>query len=708
MGRSSVAADSQPGEKEGSEMRSLSHAALLALALALIFPADALAATAGALAPTKAGQPFPTNLYTVRDETQITGLRVDLPKPDCAIHPSDCADIDVLDALDGFNIQPRISIPFSAPIDLSTVSSSTIFLVGPAGHVVGINQAVWEPLTNTLHAESDEQLAQDTTYLLVVTRGVRGADGMPLEATDFHHDLNFGQTKDVDTKAYRQKLLEALPMAMAGGATPNEIAAASLFTTQSIDAISRQIRSQLRAGSASFALGAAGERTVFPLSSIAGIQLRRQNGTTTFATSFLPTPALAISPGSIGAVAFGSYASASYENAAQVIPATGTKNGTPVPQSTKQIQFTLFLPAGPTPAGGWPTAIFGHGFGDSKDGAPWAVASSLAHAGVASIAINVVGHGGGVLGTYTVLRTAGAPVTLPSGGRGIDQNGDGTIDSTEGVNAVGAQSLIGSRDGLRQTTIDLMQLVKVVQGGVDVDGDGSHDLSGSRIYYAGQSFGGIYGVQLLGLEPDIHAGVLNVPGGSIIEIARLSPSFRPLVGISLIRRTPSLYNAVPNASFTSFVENIPLRNLPLLVDTVPGASAIQALIDNTEWAQQAANPAAYAPFITRPVIIQFARGDKTVPNPTATAILRAGQLASRATIFRNDLAFAANPAVGKNPHTFLTNITTDASRPYALAAQQQIATFFASDGAITIDPDGPGPFFETPTSILPEDLAFIP
>src|SRR5512132_1007375 len=156
-------------------MRSFSRAALLALGLALVFPADALAATAGTLAPTSAGQPFPTNLYTVRDDTQITGLRVDLPKPDCAIRPSDCADIDVLDTLDGFNIQPRISIPFSAPIDLSTVSSSTVFLVGPAGHVVGINQVEWEPLANTLHFESDEQLAPATTYLLVVTRGVHDA-----------------------------------------------------------------------------------------------------------------------------------------------------------------------------------------------------------------------------------------------------------------------------------------------------------------------------------------------------------------------------------------------------------------------------------------------------------------------------------------------------------------------------------------------------
>ena len=105
-----------------------------------------------------------------------------------------------------------------------------------------------------------------------------------------------------------------------------------------------------------------------------------------------------------------------------------------------------------------------------------------------------------------MLRTAGAPVTLSSGGRGIDQDGNGTIDSTEGVSAVGAQSLIGTRDGLRQTTIDLMQLVRVLEGGVDVDGGGAPDLDGSRIDDAGQSFGGIYGIQLLGLEPDIRAG----------------------------------------------------------------------------------------------------------------------------------------------------------------------------------------------------------
>jgi hypothetical protein len=677
-------------------MRTLLRAVALA-AIVLAFPATALAKT-------HALQPFPTNLDTVPDATQLTGLRVDLPKPDRASFPSDCADVAVLDTLDGFNIQPRITIPFSAAIDPTTVSSKTVFLIGPGHHVVGINQAVWEPLTNTLHVESDQQLAEDTTYLLVVTRDVRDTKGRPL------NKLNFGvrngedgdQNEQGDDNGAAHTYRDALRAALAAeGIDRDDVAAASLFTTQSITAISTKIRSQLHATPVSFVND--GTRDVFALPTVAGIDWNQQTKTTgALNTVHLATPALV----GVGTIAFGTFNSPDYENSDEVIPAVGTLTGTPAVQSVNNLQFTLFLPAGPPPAGGWPVAVFGHGFTDSKNGAPFAVAGTFARNGIATIAINVVGHGFGAGSTYTVVRGGGAaPVTLPAGGRGFDQNGNGTIDSTEGVSAVGAQSLIGNRDGLRQTVIDIMQLVKNLKAGIDVDGNGTPDLSTSRIYYSGQSFGGIYGTQLLGLEPDIGAGVPNVAGGSISEVARLGV-FRPLVGIALATRTPSLYNAVPNASFTNFNENVPLRDLPLVVDTVPGAEAIANLLDNTEWAQQAGNPAAYAPHITRPVIFQFARGDQTVPNPTTSAILRACGCADRATLFRNDLA---QPAFGttKNPHTFLTNIVGPGA-PFAFAAQQQIATFFTSDGLVTIDPDGAGPFFETPTSIVPEDLAFIP
>jgi hypothetical protein len=673
-------------------MTSFIRLAVATAAATFVLPGSALAATS-------VGPLFPTNLDTAPDATQVTGLHVQLPQPNCTTNPSDCADVAELDELDGFNIQPRLTIPFSGPIDLSTVSSSTIFLVGPDGSRVGISQVVWEPATNTLYAESDQQLAQDTTYLLVVTRGVHDADGAPLGGSPFLRDTNFGQTKDPASKAYRKQLLDSL--ALAG---PVDVAGASLFTTQSITALGEKIRSQLTGSSVDFNLGTHGERTVFSAATTPVITVAHQTGTATFVPSPLPVfaPSSPLFTG-IGTVAFGTYDSPDYETAQAVIPAYGTKTGVPVVQSVNHVQFTLWEPSGTPPAGGWPTVIFGHGFTDSKDGAPVLVASAFAQAHMATIAINVVGHGGFPGGLYTATTTSGI-VTLPDGGRGVDQNGNGVYDqqNTEGVGAVGAANeLVSNRDGLRQTTIDLMQLVKVLQQG-SIAG-----LSTSRIYYAGQSFGGIYGVQLLGLDPDIRAGVPNVPGGSISEIARLSPSFRALVGIALLTHAPSLYNASP-VTFTNFDENMPLRNLQPVTAT-PDQVAIQQFLDWTIWDEQTGNPAAYAPDLTQPVIIQFARGDETVPNPTTSAILRAGNLASRATLFRNDLAFAHVPGYTvKNPHTFLTNVFDPVQAQFAIEAQTQMAIFLASDGHTVIDPDGAGPYFETPTSIVPEDLAYLP
>ena len=142
---------------------------------------------------------------------------------------------------------------------------------------------------------------------------------------------------------------------------------------------------------------------------------------------------------------------------------------------------------------------------------------------------------------------------------------------------------------------------------------------------------------------------------------------------------------------------------------------------------QAGNPVAYAPHIRKDpldgvpakfVIIQFAKGDQTVPNPTTTAILRSGDLADRATYFRSDLAVAFNAAIPRNPHGFLTGVLGTATAGIALAAQQQIATFFASEVSpgvtpALIDPDSlalfPIEVFEVPiVPPLPEDLTFIP
>jgi hypothetical protein len=117
----------------------------------------------------------------VTDSAQNTNRRVNLPIPNCAASPSNCGDVALLNQLDGFNIEPRISIPFDGAIDPSTVNNNTVFLIRIADtsnpttfnpQIVGINQVVWDTLTNTLFVKSDQQLDQHTTYLLIVTKGV--------------------------------------------------------------------------------------------------------------------------------------------------------------------------------------------------------------------------------------------------------------------------------------------------------------------------------------------------------------------------------------------------------------------------------------------------------------------------------------------------------------------------------------------------------
>jgi len=678
--------------------------------------------------------PFPSDRFTQVDWTQNTLRRVKLPKPDCAVRVSDCADIDVINTLDGFNTQPRITVPFTGDIDLATVTSETVYLVNLGdtlsgrgfGERVGINQISWDSAARTLVFESDEQLNEHSRYLLVVTNGVRDTAGDPVEAGEFGRfklTPTIAHWRDHDLMAYRKSLLDGEHSARPGR---HRVVALSLFTTQSISADLEKIQRQIKRSTPApvdFMIGNGGStRAVFATNALTGIQFMRQTGAApVFTPSFLPTPALNVFPGAVGRIAFGKFQSPDYQNAAKVIPATGTLLGQPQPQGTNELVFELFLPSGARPAGGWPVAIFGHGFTDSMYGAPWTVASTLASQGIATIAINVVGHGGGALGTLNVLPSAGAPVVVPAGGRGFDQDGNGAIDSTEGVGAVGALTIVSSRDGLRQTVVDLMQLVRQIQVGVDVEGDGSVDLDRNRIYYAGQSFGGIYGTIFLGIERDLKAGVPNVPGGSITEVARLG-GFRVLTGLALATRVPQLLNLAPSAALPvpmNFNENIPLRDQPSLVNNLPGASAIQLVLDNNEWVQQSGNPATYAPFIRKqplhgnapkPVIVQFAKGDMTVPNPTTSAIVRAGALADRTLYYRNDLSFAATSGgIPKNPHTFLTNIGSAAAAQFAVAAQTQIAVFFASGGATVIDPDAAGPIFEMPISLpLPEVLNFLP
>jgi hypothetical protein len=486
---------------------------------------------------------------------------------------------------------------------------------------------------------------------------------------------------------------------------------------------------------ADFLLGPGGTRTVFQMGTVTGMTFNLHVGNAAGGPVLEQSPFFffgvqGLIPGAVGTAAFGKYIAPDYRvplgtsGGSNFIPPVGTRLGSPVVTFSKDVFFDLYLPAGTAPASGWPVAIFGHGNEDTLHENIVRAAGKMAQHGIATIGINAAGHGGGALGAFTVHLTGGGTVTFPAGGRGVDGNGDGIIGPAEGFTTGPPRRLLSNRDPQRQTVVDLMQLARVIEVGMDVDGDGVPDLDPSRIYYFGISQGAIYGTLFLALDPSVRAGVLNVGGGPQAEFPRLGVR-RDRLGAALAARTPSLINV----DGIEFDENMPLRNEPPRINTVAGAMAIQEWFDRGEWARQAGDAMAWAPHLRKrplpggpkPLILQFARGDQTVPNPANSAVIRAGELTDRTTFFRNDLAVADDPTLPTDPHAFMIRTFNSptfppaAARPIALAAQEQIALFFASGATLTIDPDdvldppGPAPgWFEVPiVPPLPEDLGFI-
>src|SRR5262249_6232177 len=274
----------------------------------------------------------------------------------------------------------------------------------------------------------------------------------------------------------------------------------------------------------------------------------------------------------------------------------------------------------------------GHGYGGEMFSSTLLVAGSLARQGIATIAISVVGHGGGPESRLLVTLGDGRTLAVRVPGRGVDLDGDGRIQPPEGRTplAGGPPAALGLRDGLRQQVVDPMALVRAVGKGLDVDGDGVPDTGRGYVTYAGHSLGGIYGTLFLAVESRVRVGALAVPGGPLPEIARLSPVFRPLVKDALGRRSPPLLN-LPG----DFREALPIRGDGPVVAPSPGALAIQEYLARVEWLGRRADPVAYARHLRRSplpgleparVLVQYALGDRVVPNPTTATLVRAGEL----------------------------------------------------------------------------------
>lgn len=671
--------------------------------------------------------PFPTDALTVADPSQKTGRRVNLPLPDCAAQPSSCAELSAINQLDGFSVRPRLRLRFSSPINPDTLRDGVVFValdnltqeesgVQQAGGVIPINEVIYDPATNTAYAKADNVLDQHRRFALVATDAVRDLVGDPVAA-----DPAFAACVQPAAPDDYCAALSAALATVAPSLAPRQVVAAAVFTTLSATAWMEKARAQL--ANTSVSEGPAGPRAVFRMADIASLVWNQQVGVNPSRFNALEFPLDPSLFTGVGSVAFGSFFSPRWLDDQQSIALAPT-GADVAPPPAFQIHFSAYLPASSKPAAGYPVVIFGHGLGDSRFGGPTAVASQMAQEGFATVAITAAGHGYGPDSTLTILTRDGASATLPGGGRGVDVNGDGNIDATEGCILFSNGAAL--RDCLRQTALDLAQLVRAIQAGIDLDGDGAIDLDASRIYYAGQSLGSLYGAVFNALEPGVRAAAFNVGGGSVIDLARWSPAFRPLVAMSLGLRTPTLLNMGGD-----FNENYVLRDQPARINDVAGAIDIQNVLELYDWLGMPGDPVAYAPHLNasplpglpaKRVLWQIARGDRTVPNPSSTILIRAANMRDSTWLYRHDVARAALPELPVNPHPYLVlfveldgNTIQLPSRAGLLLsdlAQQQIARFLALDGGQIPDPNGillralfGQNLFEVP-AVLPVDLGF--
>jgi hypothetical protein len=662
-------------------------ASAVAAPLALAVPVATAAAAPGDPVDVRTGDTpettvFPNDRFTVPDAAQLTGKRVSLPVPTCTeATRSTCEALEILNTTDGFDLQPRFFIPFTGDIDVATVTPQSLYVEGPAGRV-GLQELTFDPALDVLAARTREQLPEQTPHTLVITPFVRDTTGRSIAGEVRVPFTTMSGTTELDR--IRKALDDGSAYAAAG------IADREASFTQPNPGDAFPVASPVT--------------TVFPPTSAESITRRDQKTTDPKVLSDSRVPNLSVNR--VGCYAFGSFESPQFAREDATITPTATTRTPPV-VGKQRTGFALIVPAGTPPAGGWPVAVYGPGFTRSYFDL-FVTSDNNAAAGIATIATNPLGHGFGPASQVAVGGPGGA--TFLSYGRGKDLNGDGEITASEGSQPATSVALDnngdvaseepspnqihGLRGGLIQTTVDNMALVRTVEAGIAVPncplGGGTAPLRTTEIDYYGLSFGGIYGTMLMGTDPHVKDALLNVGGGPIVDIARLS-AFRPLLASTLRTSKPSLTNGGPGRD--GFTESWPLPHDAAIIDPFPGAMPIQRYLSYATWYGRPGGPETYAPLLRKDprngeknVLYQVAFGDATVPNVTSGNIIGAGELLDRVTYYRND----RTPTASRNPHGFLADPTVFGRQ----MAQAQLTSFLSS-GNVT-DPDSRGSVFEVP------------
>lgn len=184
----------------------------------------------------------------------------------------------------------------------------------------------------------------------------------------------------------------------------------------------------------------------------------------------------------------------------------------PVQVGIEVVQALAVTPAGGCAAEGCPTVIFAHAIGQSKT-TSFVLAPSLAARGFATVAIDAVAH------DSRAVRISNDPNRLCDGPR------PSPTARPQCFAPFLSPNLGTTRDNIRQTVLDYHGLIAALEA-CNTTPCGGFKPDRNRIYYIGQSLGGILGGMTVATSSKIKTSVLNVPAVGWADILENTQELR--------------------------------------------------------------------------------------------------------------------------------------------------------------------------------------
>jgi hypothetical protein len=424
-----------------------------------------LSASCDSQDPLRCQLPWPSNRFTVLDETTTTGLRVAIDAIELPIED----DPSFANLADGFSRITGIATGFETAIDPDTLEGSLrLFVAQPEHDLYG---ASWPLRTELREGDSSNHpeslvigrplraLPADADHVAVLLDSVTDREGgaLPVERDTL---LALGLEDPTDSSEAALLAYHAPTRALLAeqNIDPSRVLRVWDFTTRSLDDATKRGQAMV---SAAQAAGAAG-----PELSITGVEWR-------------DGPLLAVVQGSIaGAPTFRGVEGDLALDA----------QGLPVQQGQHEVPFRIGIPAG---SGDWPVAMYGHGTGGQLEDD--AFDEDLAAEGFGKVNLRFTGWTGDeVMETFT----------------GLGHFQQGSARSTAGLLQALSDGIVVSA-ALASSLGDALSAETL--GGEPNPAAGRRPDPSQQIWVGG-SLGGTMGAVYSAAHPTIQHGVLNVPG----------------------------------------------------------------------------------------------------------------------------------------------------------------------------------------------------